>query len=103
MVKTSVLLIQSYTGAIIIFIILLLVAAVIGYLTAWFYAGSVYKPVIRGLEADREELGKDVAGLKEDLRKLNARIDALNAQAEKLEGELAARDLELEGIKSGKK
>ena len=61
---------QSVTGAVITIVALLLVAAIIGYLSAWFYAKSVYTPVIKGLEADKAELNKQVAGLKDDISKI---------------------------------
>ena len=58
MTQLFILLAQSVTGAVITIIALLLVAAIIGYFTAWFYAKSVYTPVIKGLEADKENLNQ---------------------------------------------
>ena len=45
--------VMSVAAAVILIIVLLLVAGLIGYLTAWYYARSVYTPVIKKLEALR--------------------------------------------------
>jgi peptidoglycan hydrolase CwlO-like protein len=92
----------SVTGAVITIIALLLVAAIIGYLTAWFYAKSVYTPIIKGLEAEKEDLLKQVAGLKEDIAKLNGNIDDLNEKITKLEEEGKKKDGEIKELKSKK-
>jgi peptidoglycan hydrolase CwlO-like protein len=90
----------SVTGAVITIIALLLVAAVIGYLTAWFYAKSVYTPIIKGLEAEKDDLLRQVAGLKEDITKLNGNIDDLNEKIAKLEEEGKKKDGEINELKS---
>lgn len=99
---------MSVTGAVIIIIALLLVAAIIGYLTAWFYAKSVYTPVIKGLEAEKADLQKQVAGLKEDVSRLNSKVDELNGTINglnekigKLEEAAAQKDKEIKDLKSG--
>jgi peptidoglycan hydrolase CwlO-like protein len=89
---------QSVTGAVITIIALLLVAAIIGYLTAWFYAKSVYTPIIKGLEAEKADLLKQVAGLKEDVIKLNNTIENLNGKINKLEGEIAKKEQEIKEL-----
>ena len=89
---------QSVTGAVITIIALLLVAAIIGYLTAWFYAKSVYTPVIKGLEAEKADLLKQVAGLKEDVKKLNNTVETLNGKINKLEGEIAKKEQEIKEL-----
>ena len=91
---------QSVAGAVITIIALLLVAAVIGYLTAWFYAKSVYTPIIKKLEEEKADLQKEVAGLKDDIRKLNSKIEELNVKAGKLEEEIARKDKEIKELKS---
>ncbi len=98
MTQSFILLIQSVAGAVITIIALLLVAAIIGYFTAWYYAKSVYTPVIKGLEADKENLTVQVEGLNEDVRKLNDKIEDLNSRISKLEEELADKDKELERL-----
>jgi peptidoglycan hydrolase CwlO-like protein len=94
---------QSTTGPVIMIIALLLIAALIGYFTAWFYAKSVYTPVIKGLEAEKTELIKQVAGLKDDLNKLNGKVEKLNEKIGKLEEEIAEKDKELKHLKKPKK
>jgi peptidoglycan hydrolase CwlO-like protein len=91
---------QSVTGAVITIIALLLVAAIIGYLTAWFYAKSVYTPIIKGLEAEKAGLQKQVADLKEELGKLNRKVEDLQLKINELEGLLAKKDKELTDLKA---
>ncbi len=83
---------QSVTGAVITIIALLLVAAIIGYFTAWYYAKSVYTPVIKGLEADKQNLIRQVAALNEDVGRLNDKVDKLNEDIKKLQEEIAGKD-----------
>jgi len=90
----------SVTGAVITIIALLLVAAIIGYLTAWFYAKSVYTPIIKGLEAEKADLQKQVADLKDNISKLNNKVDDLNGKIAKLEEAAANREKEIKELKS---
>jgi peptidoglycan hydrolase CwlO-like protein len=83
---------QSVTGAVITIVALLLVAAIIGYLTAWFYAKSVYTPIIKKLEEEKADLQQQVAGLKDDIRKLNKEIDGLNEKIKGLEKTIGEKD-----------
>jgi peptidoglycan hydrolase CwlO-like protein len=86
---------QSVTGAVITIVALLLVAAIIGYVTAWFYAKSVYTPIIKGLEAEKADLQKQVAGLKDDITKLNSKIEKLDQNIAKLEKEIAEKNKQI--------
>jgi peptidoglycan hydrolase CwlO-like protein len=90
-----ILLTQSVTGAVITIVALLLLAAVIGYFTAWFYAKSVYTPVIKGLEAENAGLKKEVAGLKDDISTLNKKVEKLNEKIGKLEEEIVEKNKEI--------
>ena len=103
MTHLFILLTQSVTGAVFTIVALLLVAAIIGYLTAWFYARSVYTPIIKGLEAEKADLLKQVAGLKDDISKLNGKVDKLNETIGKLEEEIAEKDNEIKQLKKPKK
>ena len=94
---------QSVTGAVISIVTLLLIAAIIGYFSAWFYAKSVYTPVIKNLEAEKADLIKQVAGLKDDISKLNGKVDKLNDKISKLEEEIAEKDKEIKHLKKPKK
>jgi peptidoglycan hydrolase CwlO-like protein len=98
MTQTSVFLVQSVTGAVITIIGLLLVAAIIGYFSAWFYAKSIYTPIIKGLETDKAQLQKEVAGLKDDISKLNSKVEKLNSQIADLEKNVAAKDIEIKKL-----
>jgi len=100
MTHLLIILAQSKTGAVITIVALLLVAAIIGYLTAWFYAKSVYTPIIKGLEAEKADLQKQVAGLKEDVAKLNGKVDELNNKITKLEEEASKKDKEIKELRS---
>ncbi len=99
MTLSFIILAQSVTGAVITIIALLLVAAIIGYLTAWFYAKSVYTPIIKGLEAEKAELQKQVAGLKDDVSKLNGRVNDLNGKISKLEEEAVKKEKEIKELR----
>jgi peptidoglycan hydrolase CwlO-like protein len=103
MTQLFILLAQSVTGAVITIIALLLVAAIIGYFTAWLYAKSVYTPVIKGLEADKENLNKEVDGLNDDIKKLNGKVDKLSEKISKLEAEIEEKDKEISKLKKPKK
>jgi peptidoglycan hydrolase CwlO-like protein len=94
---------QSVTGAVITIVALLLVAAIIGYFTAWFYARSVYTPIIKGLEAEKADLLKQVAGLKDDITKLNGKVEDLNKKIGKLEEEIAEKDKQIKELSKPKK
>jgi peptidoglycan hydrolase CwlO-like protein len=94
---------QSNTGAVILILVLLLVSGIIGYLTAWYYARSVYTPVIKGLEADKTDLKKNVSGLEEDVSKLRGKVEKLNDKINKLEEEIAEKDKKVKSIKKAKK
>ena len=103
MTQLFILLTQSVTGAVITIIALILVAAIIGYFTAWLYAKSVYTPVIKALETDKENLINKVEGLNEDVKKLHGKVDKLNEKMKKLEEELEEKDKEIKHLKKPKK
>lgn len=107
MTQLLIILAMSKTGAVLFIIALLLVAAIIGYVTAWFYAKSVYTPIIKQLEAEKADLQKQVAGLKEEVAKLNGRINDLNVKNDELKGRIsdleeqaAAKEKEIRDLKS---
>jgi hypothetical protein len=86
---------ESNTGAVLLILALLIVAGIIGYVTAWYYSKSVYTPVIKGLEVEKVELVKQVAGLKDNLNTLNGKIG-------KLEEVIAEKDKEINRLKESK-
>src|SRR4030042_6451030 len=91
---------QSVTGAVITIVALLLVAAIIGYLTAWFYAKSVYTPIIKKLEQEKADLQKQVADLKENVSRLNSKVDDLSGKIAKMEEEAEKKEKEIKELKS---
>lgn len=94
---------QTVTGAVITIIALLLVAVIIGYFTAWIYAKSIYSPVIKGLEADKAELNRQVTSLKDNNDKLNAKVEKLNDKITRLEEESEQKDKEIKKLTKSKK
>jgi peptidoglycan hydrolase CwlO-like protein len=103
MTQLFILIAQAVTGAVIFIIALLLVAAIIGYFTAWYYAKSVYTPIIKGLETDKENLNKQVESLTEDVKKLNVKVEKLSEKISKLEEEVEEKDKEIKLLKKPKK
>lgn len=97
MTKLYILLAQSVTGSVIIIVLLLLVAALIGYLTSWFYAKSVYTPVIKGLEDSRRKLSKEVDWLTAEAVEMKEKVTGLEAKVKKLEDQIEEKDRELSG------
>jgi len=72
-----ILLTQSVTAAVIEIILLLLGAALIGFLTAWYYQKNHYVPIVNKLESEKAELISHVNSLKSDIDRLNERINGL--------------------------
>lgn len=72
-----ILLTQSVTGAVIEIILLLLGAAAIGFITAWFYQKSVFTPIIKRLEEEKEALNNTIDGLNRDINGLKNNIAGL--------------------------
>lgn len=87
---------QSTTGPIIEIILLLLGAVLIGFLTAWFYQKSVYTPVIKRLESEKEELNKKIEGLNNEIARLNGKI-------KELENVIEEKNKEIDLLKKPKK
>ncbi len=103
MTQLFIILAQSVTGAVVTIIALLLVAVIIGYFTAWFYAKSVYTPVIKGLESEKADLIKQVAGLKDDISKLTGKVEKLTDKIGKLEDEITEKEKEIKKLTKSKK
>jgi uncharacterized protein YegP (UPF0339 family) len=86
---------QSVTGNVITIVALDLAAAIIGFIVAWYYARSVYTPVIKGLERDKANLNNQVVSLKGELENLNEKVNSLDAKVISLEQDLASKDKEI--------
>jgi peptidoglycan hydrolase CwlO-like protein len=91
-----ILLTQSATSAMIEIALLLLGVALIGFLTAWFYQKSVFTPIIKGLEAEKEDLNKRITGLNNDINGFRKKIS-------ELENTITEKNKEIEILKKPKK
>jgi uncharacterized protein YegP (UPF0339 family) len=91
---------QSVTGNVITIVSLNLVAAIIGFVAAWFYAKSVYTPVIKGLEADKTSLNSKVVKLKNEIGSLDEKVNALSGKITALEGQVTEKDSEIKNLSS---
>ncbi|NMC36924.1 MAG: hypothetical protein GYA41_01210 [Bacteroidales bacterium] len=87
--------IMSVTAAVILIVALLIVAGLIGYLTAWFYAKSVYTPVIKKLEDEKVQLNREISGLKDDISKLESKVTDLSGKIKDLEKEVSDKEKEI--------
>ena len=87
---------QSVASAVIEIILLLLGAAAIGFITAWFYQKSVYTPVINRLEEEKEALNLKIDGLNRDITTLKNDISGL-------EKVISGKDKEIAELKKPKK
>lgn len=76
---------QTKTGAMLGITGLLLVAVIIGYLTAYLYSKSVYM--------------KEIKILKEEVERLSGQITLLKDEISKLGESLKEKDDEIEGLK----
>ncbi|MGB8491628.1 MAG: hypothetical protein WCE64_11285 [Bacteroidales bacterium] len=93
--NTLSILVAQTTGPVLMIVGLLIVAGLIGYLTAWFYAKSVYTPVIKKLEEEKAGLNNEITGLKSDITALNGKVKTLNVKIEELEIEIADKEKEV--------
>jgi peptidoglycan hydrolase CwlO-like protein len=91
-----ILLLQSATSAMIEIALLLVGAGLICFLSAFYYQKSVFTPIIKKLEAEKEDLNKKIVGLNNDISGLKAKIG-------ELENTIAAKDKEIEQLKKVKK
>ena len=86
---------QSVAGNVVTIVALDLAAAIIGFIIAWYYARSVYTPVIKGLEADNTNLNSQVVRLKGELENLNEKVNSLDEKTKRLEQDLASKEKEI--------
>lgn len=94
---------QSVTGAVVEIILLLAGAALIGFLTAWFYQKSYYVPIIKRLEAEKEALNRKIDELNKKVDGLNNDISGLKVKIADLEKVISAKDKEIEELKKPRK
>lgn len=102
--NTQVILIaQSATSAMVEIALLLVGALLIGFITAWFYQKSVFTPIIKGLETDKENLNKKIETLNNDINGLKAKISELENTITSKNKEIADKNNEIELLKKPKK
>ncbi len=83
-----VLAIQSKGTAILVILSLLLVAALISYLTAWLYTKSIYVKKIKVIESEKDELNKQITLLNTEINDLKENLSQKEDEITKLKGEL---------------
>jgi predicted flap endonuclease-1-like 5' DNA nuclease len=79
-----ILLTQTKSGATIEILLLLFVAAIIGYTTAWLYSKSIYVMKIEGHKSDKKILNKQVVSLSADNIQLTDRLIEKDKETEHL-------------------
>ena len=87
--------VMSVGASVALIIVLLLVAGLIGYLTAWYYAKSVYTPVIKKLEEEKAQLNRDIEKLKDDILKLRGKIGELEGKVDELDKDVSEKEREI--------
>ena len=98
-----ILLAQTKSGATIEILSLLLVAAIIGYITAWLYYKSIYEARIKVIESEKEELNNKIVKLDADNSNLHnslrekdkdyqARIKVIESEKEELNNKIVKLD-----------
>jgi peptidoglycan hydrolase CwlO-like protein len=94
---------QSVTGAVAEIILLLIGAAVIGFITAWFYQKSHFTPIIKKLEDEKTELNKKIDELNRKIDGLNIDVAGLKVKIADLEKVVAGKDKEIRELKMPRK
>jgi peptidoglycan hydrolase CwlO-like protein len=87
--------VMSVTASFILIIFLLLVSGLIGYLTAWYYAKSIYTPIIKKLEDEKIQLNREISKLKEDIVSLKGKIEVLDKKVDDLDKDVSEREREI--------
>jgi Uncharacterized conserved protein len=85
-----ILLVQTKNEAAIEILSFLLVAGIIGYLTAWLYYKSIYKKNLQAAESDKHELNNRIVNLDAEIFNLKQSLDEKNAETERLIMEVRA-------------
>jgi predicted flap endonuclease-1-like 5' DNA nuclease len=79
-----ILLAQTRSEATIEILSLLLVAAIIGYVTAWLYYKSVYEKKINAIESERDAMSKQIVSLNKDNSNLHKSLDEKDIEIKQL-------------------
>ncbi|PKP09276.1 MAG: hypothetical protein CVU09_12225 [Bacteroidetes bacterium HGW-Bacteroidetes-4] len=70
----TIILAQTRTGSIIEMVILLVVAALIGYLTAYFYHKAIYTQKLNKIQDDNDKLKNQLSSLQQQVNKLEKEL-----------------------------
>jgi uncharacterized protein len=89
---------STVTGNVITIVAFEIVAAIIGFIIAWYYARSVYTPIIKGLETDKASLNQKAASLTGELGRLEEKVSKLSEKIDKLESDKAEKDKEIKAL-----
>ena len=76
--------IQTKGAAILVIVSLLLVAAVISYLTAWLYTRSIYMKIIKVIESEKDELNNQITNLNTEIDDLKKTLGEKEDEIKKL-------------------
>jgi peptidoglycan hydrolase CwlO-like protein len=87
--------VMSVAASVILIVFLLIVAGLIGYLTAWYYAKSVYTPVIKKLEDEKLQLNREILKLKDEIVRLKGKIEVLEKKVDDLDKDVSERERDL--------
>jgi peptidoglycan hydrolase CwlO-like protein len=83
--------------------LLLLGAALIGFFTAWYYQKSVFTPIIKRLESEKEDLNKKIVVLNGEISGFKVEISGLKLKIGELESTINDKNKEIELLKKPKK
>jgi predicted flap endonuclease-1-like 5' DNA nuclease len=84
----TILLMQARTEAILVVLSLLLVSAIIGFVTAWFYSGFIHRRELKTLAIKSEKLNQQIAIRDEEISDLQKKLIGKKNQLEKQSKEL---------------
>ncbi len=79
---------QTKGTAILVILSLLLVAALISYLTAWLYTKSIYVKKIKVIESEKDELNKQITILNTEINDLKENLSEKDDEIIKLKSKL---------------
>jgi peptidoglycan hydrolase CwlO-like protein len=94
-----ILLAQSVTTAVIEIILLLLGAAAIGFLTAWYFQKNHYVPIVRRLEEEKADLITQVNNLRSETGRLNEKINGLEKSVAEKEKSITGLKKDMDDLK----
>jgi peptidoglycan hydrolase CwlO-like protein len=98
-----ILLLQSAASAMTEIVCLILGAGLICFLTAWFYQKSVYTPIIKKLESEKEELIRKIEGLNREIENLKGKLATLENTIKEKDSVIVQKNKEIEELKNPKK